>query len=271
MGGSVNKKLYKWELWLVKVIPIILAGLTLANTILSYHYIDLIAISQFGGVSVLTLLFLCLSSFAFGFDVCHRIFIYYVIVNWLLSLYDYYIGIPLSNRDLYIMYLVIAGLAVLVYLYFRQKKHSDNEVSLSEDAECSNPNLKYLERRNCGNNKQVYRYELLSIKLIPIIIVGIIVLNTTLSYFGIDWEIFSHLAGASFLSILLMYISSIVFRFCAYHRIFIHYIAFVWLLNVIEWYTDVLRNFLSIDVILLALIASGITIFLAIILKIKKV
>lgn len=270
MGGSVNKKLYKWELWLVKVIPIIMAGLTLANTILSYHYIDLIAISQFGGVSVLTLLFLCLSSFAFGFDVSHRIFIYYVIFNWILNLYDYYIGIPLSNRDLYIMYLVIAVLSGVVYLYFRQKKRSSNEIYLSIDAECSNSNLKRAEHGN-SVNKKVFRYELMSIKLIPIIIVGIMVLNTTLSYFGIDWEIFSHLAGVSFLSILLMYISSIVFRFCAYHRIFIHYITFIWLFNIIDWYTDVLRNYLSIDVILLSLIASGITISLAIILKIKKI
>lgn len=270
MSYSVNKRLYKWELWLVKVIPIILAGLTLANTILSYYYIDLIAISQFGGVSVLTLLFLCLSSFAFGFDVCHRIFIYYVIVNWLLNLFDYYVGIPLNNRALFIMYIVIAGLAVLVYLYFKQKKHGDNEVSLSEDAECSNSNLKSTKHGSCVN-KKVYKYELMSIKLIPIVIVGIMVLNTTLSYFGIDWEIFSHLAGVSFLAILLMFISSIVFRFCTYHRIFIYYITLMWLLSIIDWYTDVLRNILSIDFILLSLIASGITIFLAIILKIKKI
>ena len=270
MGGSVNKKLYKWELWLVKVIPIILAGITLANTILSYHYIDLIAISQFGGVSVLTLLFLCLSSFAFGFDVSHRIFIYYVIVNWILNLYDYYIGIPLSNRGLFIMYLVITGLTVLLYLYFKQKRHKCKEIYLSVDAEYSNTNINNAKQGSCGN-KKVYRYELLTIKLIPIIMVGLMVLNTALSYFGIEWEIFSHLAGVSFLPLLLMYISSIVFRFCAYHRIFIHYLTLIWLLGIIDWYTDVLRDKINVDIILLSLIAFGITIFLAIIFKIKKI
>lgn len=270
MGGSVNKRMYGFLLWLVKVIPMILAAMTLVHTIISYYDVDLILVNQFGGVSFFSLLFLYLSSFAFGFDTSHRIFIYYVIVSWILQLIDYYIGIPLNNKDLLIMYLVIAGLSVLIYVCVRPKRHGDNEIRIPNSAECASPNNQKTERRDYVN-KSVYRYELLAIKLIPIIIVGLMVLNTTLSYFGIDWEIFSHLAGVSFLSILLMYISSIVFRFCAYHRIFIHYITLLWLLSIIDWYTDVLRNNISIDVLLLLLIAFGITIFLAIILKIKRI
>ena len=141
---------------------------------------------------------------------------------------------------------------------------------ISVDSECAITNQHEAEQKN-GVNKLVYRYELLSIKLIPIIIVGFMVLNTLLSFFGIDCEIFSHLIGVSVLTVILMYISSVVFKFCAYHRIFIHYIAIMLLLDIVDWYTDVLRTTIDINILLLSLVAAGIIIFLAIILKIKRI
>ena len=267
MNNSVNKRLYRYELWLVKVIPIIIAGIFLVSTILSYHYIDLVAFAQFGGVSVLTLLFLYLSSFAFGFDISHRIFIYYIIICWILQLIDYYIGIPLNNKALYIMYLSITGLAVLTYGYVKRREHNKRNCFLGDDT--GTVMEQQTTEKSGSDKKRMYRYELLLIKLIPIIISGLIVINTALSYFGVDWEFFSHLVGASFLSILLMYVSSIVFKFCAYHRIFIHYITIVWILNIVDWYTELFDN--RRDFLLLVVIAAGITIFAAIILKIKKI
>ena len=66
--NSRSKTLYKLEIVLLKVIPMLLAGIYLSNTILSYVFnIDLIALSYIGGVSLLPLVFLYLSSYAFKF------------------------------------------------------------------------------------------------------------------------------------------------------------------------------------------------------------
>lgn len=259
--------MYRCELWLVKVIPVLLAGITLVHTILSYHYIDLVLVNQIGGVSLLTLLFLWLSSYTFGFNSSHRIFIYYVIICWALQLIDYYIGIPLSNDTLYIMYLSITMLAILVYVWVKLKGRNACKRLGSNSTEPMSEGRTFKESGN--DRKRIYRYELLSIKLIPIIISGLSILNTSLSYFGIDWEIFSHLVGVSFLSMLLMYISSIVFKFCAYHRVFIHYITINWILSIVDWYTELFDD--CSDFLLLFVIITGVTIFLAIIFKIKKI
>lgn len=73
-----------------------------------------------------------------------------------------------------------------------------------------------------SGNRFLRKLVLYSVKMIPILISGIYVLNTALSYFGIDWEGFSYLVQLMFISFL--YMTSYTFRFCAWHRMFIHYI-----------------------------------------------
>lgn len=105
---------------LLKIIPMLLALTALLNTLLSYFYMEVPLLSYIGGVSILPLLFLYLSSYAFGFCSYHRMFLHYVLVNWILNIYDYYIGIPLSDKDLLMMYLIITGIFLFVILYLHQ-------------------------------------------------------------------------------------------------------------------------------------------------------
>ncbi len=125
MEESTNiKSLHKLLLVTLKVIPMLLALLCLLNTTLSYFGIDLVVISYIGGVSVLPLLFLYISSYAFKFCEYHRMFLHYVTLNWILNIYDYYVGIPLSDRNLLAMYLMITCvfLFVILYLYLKSRK-----------------------------------------------------------------------------------------------------------------------------------------------------
>lgn len=117
-----SKYLYKIELYLIKIIPMVFAGLSLLNTILSYFNIDLVILSYIGSVSVLTLLFMYLSSVVFRFCAYHRMFTHYTSVNWILNIIDYYIGIPISDRSLFIIYLSITGLFLFYILYLKFKK-----------------------------------------------------------------------------------------------------------------------------------------------------
>lgn len=119
---KLNKIWYRLELYLIKIIPVIIACIYLLNTILSYFYIDAPILSFIGGTSIFTLMFLYLSSYVFKFCIYHRLPIHYITINWLLNIYDYYIGIPLSNKNLFLMYMIITGITILLILYFKFKK-----------------------------------------------------------------------------------------------------------------------------------------------------
>ena len=118
------KALHKLLLITLKVIPMLLALVCLLNTLLSYFGIDLVILSYIGGVSALPLIFLYLSSYAFRFCEYHRMFLHYVTLNWVINIYDYYIGIPLSDRNMLALYLIITCifLFVILYLYLKSKK-----------------------------------------------------------------------------------------------------------------------------------------------------
>ena len=53
-----SKLLYKIELRLLKIIPMILAFTALLNSILSYFNIDLYILSYIGGISIFTIVFI---------------------------------------------------------------------------------------------------------------------------------------------------------------------------------------------------------------------
>lgn len=126
---DLEKSLYKIELYLIKVIPVILSGVALLNTILSYFYIDIPLLSYLGGVSVLTILFLYISSYVFRFCNYHRMFIHYITINWILNIIDYYIGIPVSDKRMFLIYLVITGIVLFIVLYEYLSKKNNSKAS----------------------------------------------------------------------------------------------------------------------------------------------
>lgn len=117
-----SKYLYKIELYLIKTIPVIIAATYLLNTVLSYYDIDVPLLSYISGMSILPLLFLYVSSYVFRFCGYHRMFLHYISANWLLDIIDYYWGIPVTNRELFIIYIVITGIFLFLILYMHQRE-----------------------------------------------------------------------------------------------------------------------------------------------------
>lgn len=115
------KILYKLELLLLKSLPLGIALCYLLNSILSYFNIDATILSYIGGMSILPIIFILLSSFVFKFCIYHRIPIYYIIVSDILNYYDLYIGIPLDNRNLFIMNMTIAGIFIVLIAFTKAK------------------------------------------------------------------------------------------------------------------------------------------------------
>lgn len=93
-------------------------------------------------------------------------------------------------------------------------------------------------------DKSLYKLEIFTIKTIPIVLALICFLNTLLCYLGIDLIILTYIGGVSFITLGFLYLSSFVFRFCNYHRMFLHYITIVNIISYIDMeYGIPLSNF----------------------------
>lgn len=112
-----RKNLYKIELGLLKIIPMLLAFMHLSNSILSYFNIDCTIFSYIGGVSLLPLIFLYLSSYVFQFCEYHRIFLHYCLIINCINIYDYHIGIPINDSNYLCLQLIITGIVAFIALY----------------------------------------------------------------------------------------------------------------------------------------------------------
>ena len=121
-----NKSLYKIELYLLKVMPMLLAAIYLINTVLSYYDIVLPALSYIGGLSFIPLLFMYISSYVFRFCSYHRMFLHYIVINDLINLIDYYYTLPISDWELLILHMSVAGISLFITLYLYVKSRSKN-------------------------------------------------------------------------------------------------------------------------------------------------
>ena len=88
-------------------------------------------------------------------------------------------------------------------------------------------------------NKYLYSIELILLKFLPAFISLLYFIGTTLDLLGRDASILSFISGMSLLPLLFMYVSSYVFKFCGYHRMFLHYISLNMLFNCIDWYIGI--------------------------------
>lgn len=119
---SLSKTLYKIVLYSVKVIPMVVSGIYLMNTVLSYFNIDLELFSYV--VQFLFIGQMYATSFAFKFCAWHRMFIHYILIILILNIIDYHIGIPLSDKGMFTLYIIIATICMFLMLYLRIKcKH----------------------------------------------------------------------------------------------------------------------------------------------------
>lgn len=124
-----SKTLYKVEIGLLKIIPMVLAGIYLSNTILSYFLdIDLIILSYIGGISLLPLIFLYLSSYVFRFCIYHRIFLHYITINELILILDTHIGLPISDLEYFCLQMSVFGISLflILYLYVKSNKRANS-------------------------------------------------------------------------------------------------------------------------------------------------
>lgn len=124
VGAKLKSKvLYKTQLYLLKVIPMVMAFIFWINTVLSYFDIDLEIFSYIGSCSIITMVYLYISSYVFRFCEYHRMFLHYICIIWPINIYDYYVGIPVDDMSLLMIYQIITGICLFTILYLYVKSH----------------------------------------------------------------------------------------------------------------------------------------------------
>ena len=118
----MNKLLYKVTVIVLKILPMLLAFITLLNSILSYFNIDLVILSYIIGVSLITILFIYISSYTFKFCEYYRIFLHYIVVTWIINIIDLYIEIPINDLEYLCLQMIVAGISLFIILYFYLKR-----------------------------------------------------------------------------------------------------------------------------------------------------
>lgn len=114
MVRSASK--YKLTILFTKYFTVVMALFDIVHTIFSYFNIDAFVITIFSGMSIGTLILSYLISYAFKYCKYHRIPLHYIVVSNILSIIDYYVCIPISNKALLCLYLIIFGIFTIWYV-----------------------------------------------------------------------------------------------------------------------------------------------------------
>lgn len=123
----MNRLMYRLEIICVKYIPILIALIVLINAVLSFFDIYINELNYLAGTSLLTLIPMYISSYAFKFCGYHRMFIHYILAHKCLVAIDTYIGIPVSDFIMLLLYLIVAGIFAFIIIYWHQKCKKDDK------------------------------------------------------------------------------------------------------------------------------------------------
>ena len=120
-----SKALYKITLYVLKILPMIMAFSYLIMFVLANTVESFVIIPHIMGTVIAPLAFLYLTSYVFKFCAFHRLFIHYYAFVELLNVTDYYIGIPISDTAITFIHdsvtIVFLILAVVLYIYKYKK------------------------------------------------------------------------------------------------------------------------------------------------------
>lgn len=105
----------------LKILPMLMAVMYLANTILSYFYIESREISYFSSLGIIPWAFIMFALYKLHFCEYHRMFLWYILTNNLICWTDERFTLPIDNWNYFILHISIAGLFLFLVLYFHQR------------------------------------------------------------------------------------------------------------------------------------------------------
>lgn len=105
------------------------------------------------------------------------------------------------------------------------------------------------------------------LKVLPIILAITSFANCFLAYLGFQFKVYAHIFF--FLIISFIYVASYVLKFCEYHRISLHYIVIIYIINCYDYYIGIPIDY--IELFMIYSIITFIAIIIGIYLKLKQI
>lgn len=93
--------------------------------------------------------------------------------------------------------------------------------------------------RNHNERRILYKILLIFLKYIPVVIALSYMMNTAMAYINVDVPQLSIFSGMSVLTWIFIYLASVVFKFCLYHKMFLYYIILTDIINLIDYYIGI--------------------------------
>ena len=121
---------YKLLIIVLKFIPILTALCYMSSTIFNYFDYNIEPLSNIGGMSLLTWLFIYLASIVFNFCSYHRVFLWYIFIDDIFNIIDYYITIPISTDNILMLHNIFIGITLFTVLILYVK---DNKVIIRKN------------------------------------------------------------------------------------------------------------------------------------------
>lgn len=125
---KLNKLLYKVELVILKILPVVLSLIYFTNTIFSVFKIDLPILTYIGSVSFIPLLFMYVSSYTFKFCEYHRLPLHYIVANNILSILGYKLDFC-TAWFLLVFHVLLFGILMFLSIYLHLKKKRNEKES----------------------------------------------------------------------------------------------------------------------------------------------
>lgn len=116
VNSKRNKVLYKIFLIVLKYLPIIVTVFYILNTVLCWFNIDCSLLSNISGISIISWIFIYIATYVFQFCNYHRLLLHYILIDDLISIYDYYFIIPLSDYYVLSIHTSLIGILALILL-----------------------------------------------------------------------------------------------------------------------------------------------------------
>lgn len=123
----MEKLFHKLTLICVKYVPILVALTELLGTVLTFLNISTVFLGYLLGSSVITLIPMYITSYAFRFCKYHRMILNYIVANKIVFLLDYIFILPLSATGLVLLATTLAMLFLvsIIYNYMKYGDRSD--------------------------------------------------------------------------------------------------------------------------------------------------
>lgn len=113
-------------------------------------------------------------------------------------------------------------------------------------------------------DKRQHKLMIFTLKILPAVMASSYLIELISTLLGFGTQVLINFIGMIAAPVMFMYLASYVFKFCEYHRMFIHYVLIIEILTTTKWYFPLIVTgtvLLNITFVLSILLIIGIILF----------